>query len=126
MAYRTEGGRYPIREWYESEDEAVQADFDAILTVLRDTRNWYGRKDIHELTRRHKGLWEIRFAIDRVRYRPVGFMLPALDQSRFILLLGCKKPERGSYIPQDAFDQALELRRLFLDEGRGTVHEHIF
>lgn len=120
--YCSESGNNLIQEWYAAQDETVQAEFDTTLNVLAATGNWDGRKDFQRLKKRHAGLCEIRFTIKKVRYRPVGFF--ALTGNEFVLVLGCKKIIRGNYVPQNAFDLALEFRRMFLEEGKGSICEH--
>lgn len=125
MDYYAEGKRKPnlIQNWYERQGKAVQADFDSILKILEVTKDWTGRKDVAVLTKKHEGLFEIRFAIDKIRYRPVGFFYSNND---CVLVLGCKKPKLGKYVPADAFDRALNYRRMFIERRKGSIREHNF
>jgi hypothetical protein len=122
---RTEDGRDLIREWYENEDPDVQAKFDSIVRVLEATEDLSRYKKIFCcLKKKHRGLWEIRFwIVKEKKYRPVGFF--TFNYHQFALVLGCHKI--GSiYHPRDAFNSALEIRRQFLEEGRGTLHDREF
>ena len=121
LDYHSESGTNLIQEWYARQDER-EADFDVILNVLSATQNWNGRKDCRPLKRSHAGLWEIRFTVNKIRYRPVGFFGPGSGE--FTLLLGCSKRIRGNYTPSNAFDLALELRRKLIEEGKGRINDH--
>jgi hypothetical protein len=122
LNYCTEEGRNLFREWYEEQDAAVQAEIDTIIIVLRATLDWKGRKDCLPLKKRHAGLWEVRFTVNKIRYRPVGFFGP--KSGEFTLLLGCSKKIRGAYTPPNAFDKALELLKSFREAGKGRVCDH--
>src|SRR5258708_5055423 len=89
----SETGGSLMQEWYAEQEAAVQADFDVIVNILAATQDWSDRKDCQPLRRRHTGLWEIRFTVNKVRYRPVGFFGPSSGE--FTLLLGCTKEMRG-------------------------------
>ncbi|MCZ6548560.1 MAG: hypothetical protein O6837_10660 [Deltaproteobacteria bacterium] len=119
MDYRTEDGNL-IEEWYLSQNEIVQAEFDTILNILAGTENWGRLKQVMALSRKHRGLHEIRFRVGDVRYRPVGFF--SLNYREFILLMGCEK-RAGIYSPSKAFDLALVLKCKFV-AGKGSIHEH--
>jgi len=126
MNYHTEEGRNLIQEWYEAEDEAVQAAFDMTLNTLAGLRDWTDTWQFKILTGNHAGLCELKFLVGKTKYRPVGFFDPGASVStQFVLILGCKKSGR-IYTPVGAFDTALELKRLYIDEGKGSIHEHLF
>ena len=99
-----EGERNLIQEWYDAQEDAVQAQFDATLFTLAATEDWTDPEleEFKVLTGRHLGLGEIRFAIDvrpagrrqfKRRFRPVGIWPP--EHLDFIILLGCEKSGRG-------------------------------
>jgi hypothetical protein len=131
--YVTDNEENLVRVWYEAQDLAVQAQFDATLTLLGGLANWEDDtvEEFKPLVNQHKGLGEIRFHIDerppgatkakRRRFRPVG-VWPVLRDLEFILILGCEKT-RMAYIPAHAFDSALGYKAALL-EGNGTIHEH--
>lgn len=122
MDYYTEkDDKNLIGEWYERQEENVQAEFDTVLNILAGTEDWNRRKkEFSPLKRKHTGLYEIRFKIGNVRYRPVGIF--SLNYREFILLMGCEKTG-GNYTPRNAFDLALDLKGMF-EAGRGSIHEH--
>ena len=131
--YWTEDGHNLIQQWYEDQDDEVQAAFDGTLLRLRAVDDWLDRKvkEFDLLSRQHEGLGELRFYVweDHPdtgkqfirRFRPAGIWRP--EKREFILLLGCEKAH-GSYIPHDAFDLALRHKTL-LEQGRGTIREHV-
>jgi hypothetical protein len=123
--YHTEDGRDLTQEWYDNEEPEVQAKFDSILRILEGTEDLSRYEKFFScLKKEHLGLWEIRFwIVKEKKYRPVGFFTFTYHQ--FVLVLGCHKIG-GNYYPHDAFNVALELRRQFLEEGRGTIHERRF
>ncbi len=121
MDYQTVAGVNLISVWYEGQTEKVKANFDAVLNELAGTRDWNGHRNFKVLGRQHTGLCEIKFSVDKSKYRPVGFFSDIPWQ--FILILGCEKSGR-IYVPNSAFDMALNYRLDFLN-GRGTICEHI-
>jgi hypothetical protein len=122
--YQTEDEQDLTKQWYVAQNADVQAVFDSIVKVLEGTERLDNRKDFLPLKKRHWGLWEIRFSLDGiVKHRPVGFF--TLSYHQFVLVLGCSK-RGGNYQPLNAFDMALEYRKIFLNEGRGSIHERDF
>ncbi len=130
--YVTEDGRNLIQEWYDKQDEDVQAAFDHTLLTLRAVDDWLDKdvKEFKALDRQHAGLGELRFHVPTVhpvnkrpyrrRFRPPGIWRPT--QRDFIILLGCEKRQRA-YIPHGAFDLALRYKA-DLEQGRGTIREY--
>jgi len=131
--YVTADDQNLIRSWYDSQDEAVQAQFDATLIILGGIADWEDETvlEFKPLTNQHVGLGEIRFHIEerppgakkarRRRFRPVGIW-PTGSEYEFILILGCEKT-RIAYIPAGAFDAALK-HKAELENGRGSIYEH--
>ena len=117
----------PVKEWYDAQDDAVQAAFDTALLVLRATKDWSRKKRVKVLSGKHQGLTELIINIEvkrgvRRRLRPVGIWRP--EHGDFILLMGCEKKMRGSvYIPAGAFDTAMDYRAAF-NAGKGTLCDH--
>jgi hypothetical protein len=126
MDYRTEDGRTLIQEWYDGVDSSIQAEFDVVLTFLAAREDWTGQWRFKDFTKKHVGLGEIRLrekksGVPLWRYRPLGFF--SLNYREFVLVLGCKKRFR-LYYPRDACETALDLKKQFEEEGRGSIHEH--
>lgn len=69
--YLTERGTDVIDEWYREQSEALQAKFDTRLRYLRQhPRSDWVRPYFDTLRKKCAGLGEIRFAWNKVQYRP--------------------------------------------------------
>jgi len=126
-AYHRADDSCPVQDWYATQDETVQALFDATLATLTATVDWTDTKAFKVLTKKHAGLGEIRFKIEEKgqpvrRFRPVGIWPPVADRE-FILLVGCEKTNQV-YIPPNAFALALELKGQ-REAGIGAVHDYV-
>jgi hypothetical protein len=126
LVYYPDAVTCPMKDWYDSQDDVVQAEFDATVAILLARRDWAdGHREFKVLARDHAGLGEIRFRLDKPslrRFRPVGIWPPLVDRE-FILLLGCEKPQRGVYLPADAFTRGLEYKRM-LEAGIGEIRDY--
>lgn len=125
-AYHLPDGTCPIQDWYRGQDVKVKADFDAALTTLKGTADWLDTWQFKVLKRRHIGLGEIRFKLQKPvlrRFRPVGIW-PPLIAREFVLLIGCEKESNGIFIPPDAFTLALDYMRRW-EQGEGAVHDYV-
>ena len=132
--YITADGRNLMKDWYELQDEPVQARFDATLLILAGLDDWEDEsvEEFKPLTQNHIGLGEVRFHIEalamgakrthRRRFRPVGIW-PTDTEHEFVLICGCEKIGR-SLVPHGAFETAL-LYKVDLKQGRGTISDHI-
>ncbi len=120
MDYYTEKGDNLIRDWYESQDEEVRAEFDIVLSRLAGFKDWSDLKEFKILTRKHAGLCQIMFKTRNRNFRPVGFFSPN-SNDEFVIVLGCEKSGRVS-IPPRAFDNALKFKKKF-EKGKGSIHE---
>src|SRR5260370_26953269 len=135
MDYYTEDGINLISEWYFGQEATVRAAFDTTIDELSKTRSveqWESAEQGKRLKGRHAGLCEVKFKIGKRKFRPVGFIsiFPVEDElnntfsaGEFVLILGCEKSGR-IYIPNNAFDTALELQALYLEQSKGNIHEH--
>ena len=140
MDYRDEDKKNLISDWYKAQDPEVRAAFDVTVNSLSITRHieqWEAAEQAKRLDGQHAGLCEVRFSLEKTklrplrRFRPVGFIsiFPMehargqFSEGEFVFLLGCEKSGR-IYIPNNAFDIALDLQRLYLHEGKGSIYEH--
>lgn len=123
--YVTESLRCPIIEWYGTQGEDVQAEFDLLVKDLSESENWDepkpGKRKYKLLTKQHSGLCELMFRVERRKFRLIGILVR--ENREFIFLGGCEK-RRTFTIPPDAFDAAFRLKEL-LDLGRGVTREHV-
>lgn len=125
LEYRTEDRRVPIREWYDGQDPAVRAAFDATLITLGAATDWSGLGEVKELERQHAGLTEFIVEVTakgkKRHYRVAVLCRP--ETFECILFTGCEKSGRVT-IPPGAFDLALTYKK-WLEQRRGTTHEYI-
>lgn len=124
-----------IAEWYAIQDLRVKAEFDRVMTLLKQREDWR-HEDIcpeyfKDLDPPHAGLCEVRFSIEQRypgrrsdttrRFRPVGMIDE--DAQIFTFLVGCEKWGRN-YCPNKAFDLALKHLADLIAGGK-TVDHHI-
>ena len=125
MDYHTPAGINLINEWYESQAEKIQAEFDFVIQEILGTVDLTDSELFKPMIRQHSGLWEIVLEVHEARrkrqIRPIGFW--DYGERDFILVDGCEKAGRFT-IPPGVFDNASNLLGLFFHEGRGTVNEH--
>lgn len=121
--------RVPLREWLQTQDTKVEAQFYAAITTLRGTPDWEDPevREFRPLTGTDAGLGEVRFEVVRQegkkqvkrQLRCLGIW-PA-DGHEFVLLNGLEKSGRAA-IPPNAFSEAHRLRKWY-GQGRGAVDE---
>lgn len=109
--YVDDHGSDSIRVWYDAQDEAVQAEMDATIELLRVTpRQWWRRPRYRNLTRAGKGLGELRI-IAEDHYRIFGFFGPN-EEAEFCLLLSFNKDDDPHYAA--SIPEAFERRDMVL------------
>lgn len=127
LEYVSEDGRNQFREWFDGcLKENERATLDATLDILKASADWLKprRKTFEPLTKKQKGLHEIRFfpyESDFIKFRAVGIYRP--NERQFILLGGCTK-RLGLYSPRGAFETAKQNHEAF-EAGIGTICEHV-
>lgn len=128
LYYETEDGERLAQNWYEAQDEAVQAEIDAALAILRATDDWRDAesktgyvRQFAELKRRHCGIAEIRIEVIQQDGKKRKFRLAGIwreKERQFIVLVGCAKTGQLHIL---AFDLALKLKRQYA-QGRGRMY----
>jgi hypothetical protein len=124
--YSPEGGGCPITEWYEVQEAAVRAAFDATVEDLAATEEWNDSPSFGTLDRNpaHAGLSEVRFYAfqnnRKINYRAIGRLRG--EAREFIFFVGLAKSGRVT-IPPDALLEAARLLRQ-LEQGRGEINAH--
>ena len=125
MDYVTEDRRCPIIEWYGTQEDEVQAEFDIFVKELSESDDWDEPKPKKRrykfLTGRHVGLCELKFRVKGRKFRLIGVL--SRGNREFVFLGGCEK-RRMSTLPLDAFDAAFRLKESF-EQGRGATREHV-
>jgi hypothetical protein len=117
--FLSERGDDLIDEWYEEIGPKAQAKLDAILEHFRDTPNhMWGKKHFKQLVG-YDGIYEIRFSVNNVVYRPLGFFGP--ERNEFTFLIGARE-QGDEFIPRGAPNIAEQRKSIVLKE-RGRCHE---
>lgn len=75
--YNNSHGEDEINEWYNAQGYNVQAEMDAVIEYLgeRPRAEWV-RPKFAPLSGNCKGLYEIRFKVNNIQYRILGFFGP--------------------------------------------------
>jgi hypothetical protein len=109
--FLSEQRRDIIDEGYQGLPSAAQAKFDTILEHLRDTPNGQWNSNIVCALTDSDGIYEIRFKVRNVLYRPLGFF--GLNRYEFTLLVPAR--EQGDrFVPRNAISRAEERKRIVL------------
>lgn len=98
--YVNENGVNVFDEWYKELPPAAQAKVDWLIDELFPTRQFidWGAKYIKKIT---DDIYEVRFEINRICYRPLGAFAP--NKNDFTFLIGVIKKTK---IPQSTIDIA--------------------
>jgi hypothetical protein len=73
-------GKTLVREWYDEQDESVQAAFETALKFLsQQPPAWWDRPRVGKLRKECKGLIEIIFEVGNVQHRPIGYYSGKLE-----------------------------------------------
>lgn len=117
--FLSENGRDIFKEWYEQLPMGAQAKFDTILEYLRDTPHARWPTTVVLALTEAEGIFEIRFKIRNVLYRPLGCFGP--DRGEFTLLVPAR--EHGNrFEPRNAIALA-EARRMIVLKDKGRARE---
>ena len=117
-----EHGRDEIDDWYRSLPPNARAKFRTILEHLRDIPHhqwpWEWVKQLRGPAEGH-GIFEIRFKVRNIVYRPLGFFGPA--HREFTFLIGARE-QGDEFVPRNAIQTAITRKDAVLRE-RGRGHE---
>lgn len=114
--YLDERGVNVIDTWYENElPVAAQARFDKILEHFRDSplTSW-GGNHFFPLTG-HKGIYEVRFIVQNILYRPLGCFAPL--KADFTFLIGAYE-QGDAFVPKRAPDIAEQRRDIIIKDSK--------
>jgi hypothetical protein len=117
--FLSEHGRDVIDEWYCALSASAQRKFDTILEHLRDTPHTQWSTHLVYPLADSDGIFEIRFKIRNVLYRPLGFFGP--DRGEFTLLVPARE-QGNDFVPRNAKTLAEERKNIVLND-RGRAHE---
>ena len=117
--FLSESGRDLFQEWYEQLPERAQAKFDTILEYLRDTPHTQWSTTVVLPLSEAEGIFEIRFKIRNVLYRPLGCFGPGRGEFTFLV----PAREHGNrFEPNNAIALA-EARRTLVLKDKGRARE---
>ena len=117
--FLSESGRDIFQEWYERLPARAQAKFDTILEYLRDTPHTHWPTTLVSALTGAEGIFEIRFKIRNVLYRPLGCFGPG--RGEFTLLVPARE-HGNTFEPKNAIALA-EARRTLVLNDKGRAHE---
>jgi len=117
--FLSENGRDIFQEWYEQLPERAQAKFDTILEYLRDTPQTQWSTTLVLALTETEGIFEIRFKIRNVLYRPLRCFGPG--RGEFTLLVPARE-HGNAFEPKNAIALAAARRRIVLQE-KGRARE---
>ncbi len=120
--YISEFGVDYVGEWYENLPPKAQAKLDTILEHFRDTPHTeWSSNHFFPLTG-HEGIYEIRFRISKVLYRPLGCFGP--NRGEFTFLVGAR--EHGDDFEPRRAPETADERRITLSRQKERAHECSF
>ncbi len=111
-----------VEDWYGSQVPDVRAAFDISLRYLskQPPSNWV-RPYVGTLKRQCAGLWEIRFTVEKVRYRPIGFFGPVRME---FTIVAFATEKGGSFVPAGICESALKRKEeVISDPGRAVKYD---
>jgi len=118
--YITSQGNGIVKEWYESIDKFVWLEFRAMLEHLdgQPPVNWV-RPYVGTLKKECSGLFEIRFDVGNVQYRPIGYYSGEMEftilffaiekDSKFVPLAACKIAQKRKKDIENGKEKANEF-----------------
>ena len=115
----SENDRDLIDEWYAELPPKAQAKFDSLLEHFRDNPHHRWGGNYFQPLVGYESIFEIRFRVLNVLYRPLGCFGPR--QRDFTFLVGAR--EQGDrFVPADAPTRAVE-RRGIIQANEDRAHE---
>jgi hypothetical protein len=108
-----------MSDWYAETPPKAQAKFDKILDFLRDNPNNLWPSEWFKPLTGYDGIFEIRYKIRNILYRPLGFFGPNKEEFTFLV----PAREQGNIlIPRDAPALAVERRKM-IERGEAKANE---
>jgi hypothetical protein len=108
-----------ISKWREDLSPAAKVKFDDQLVMLAKIENWQMPEYRPLRGKPFKGLSEIRFNVEKRKYRVIGLSRPIPKE--YLLLIGCFHKE--SYEPHNALETAIR-RKTEIETGIGRLEDH--
>lgn len=117
--YISSSGQDPIGDWYQELPPKAAARFDVILGFLRDNPNTQWPSEWFSPLTGYTGIFEIRFNVNNVLYRPLGYFGPT---AKVYTLLVPAREQGDKFVPKNAPILAVERKRL-IERGEVRVNE---
>lgn len=117
--FLSQSGEDLFDAWYQAQSDAAQAKLDVIVAHFRDKPHTkWGGNYFYPLTG-YSGIFEIKFRVANVVYRPLGCFGP--DRMDFTFLIGARE-QGDEFLPQNAPDIAVK-RMAIIQADRTRAHE---
>ena len=117
--FLSQSGRDLIDDWYTGLPVKAQAKFDSLIEHFRDNPHHRWGSNYFKSLVGYEGIFEIRFQILNVVYRPLGYFGP--HRNDFTFLIGARE-QGDDWVPANAPAIAVQRRAIItMDENR--AHE---
>lgn len=114
--YRDENGNDLMNDWYKKElTVQARARFDKILEHFRDLPNTSWGSNYFKQLRGYDGIYEIRFTVNNIVYRPLGCFDPF--KGDFTFLIGARE-QGDEFIPRKAPEIAEKRRDIIIKDPK--------
>lgn len=109
-----------VDDWMNNDlSSKAHARMDTIINHMEITKDWT-RTAYFSPIRGHRGIYEIKFTVQSIQYRPLGCYGPG--KKEFTILIGAK--EQGDRFNPIRAASIAENRRNDILEGREQIHEY--
>jgi hypothetical protein len=105
-AFMDDDGRDVVSKWHEEHRGKVKAELAARMTYLRHQRREGWTRPYYDSLR--DGVGEVRFKVERINYRALGFFGPGRNEFTFCLLA----TKTNEFDPRNAIELAAKRRSL--------------
>jgi hypothetical protein len=111
--FNRRGAISEVSEWLVGLPYNVRTRMNAIINHMEITRVWSTR--YFKALKGYNGIYEIRFIVNNIQYRPLGCYGP--DEKQFTILIGATK-KGNRFNPANARELAMERRRMIHEDKR--------
>lgn len=122
-SYIDENGTDEVGDWYANElTVKEQARLDKLLEHFRDNdRTSWGSNYFKPLTG-YEGIFEIRFTVQNIVHRPLGFFGPSKGEFTFLIPA---REQGDAFVPKSAPDTAMK-RKDIIEKDNNRAYECSF
>lgn len=112
----------PVGDWYNGLSDVARAKFDTRLEFFRDNPHTSWGPERFKPLVGFEGIYEVRFQVKNVLYRPLGYFGPGRREFTFLV----PAREQGDrFVPRDAPELA-EQRKKKIELGEASTYECCF